>query len=214
MSIRPSPELLRTAAVACLVACCAAATAADALDLRADRERQRASNERRRIEAEYGARVRQCETQFVVTSCIEEAKAQRREALDRLTQQQAVIEDALRKQRAAERLERLQEKQQQAAERRNAPTVPPRVVHRASRAASAASAAASAPASSSSPAIRLPESHLPSPAEQRRNEAAYQQRQKAAAEHKALVERRNAERAAAHKPAASLPLPAASAASR
>jgi hypothetical protein len=207
MSTLRSPEGLSVALLLALA--CGAAFAADALDLRADRERQRTANERRRIEAEYTARIRQCESQFVVTSCVEEARAQRREALDRLTQQQAVIEDALRKQRAAERMERLQEKQQQAAERRNAPPVPPRVVHRSARPASAASGAAS------SAALQLPASHLPGAAEQRRNQAAYEKRQKDAAEHREQVEQRNAQRAATRKPAASLPLPsAASAASR
>jgi len=211
MSTPRSPE--RLAAALLLALSCCAALAADALDLRADRERQRAANERRRIEAEYTSRVRQCESQFVVTSCVEEAKAQRREALDRLTQQRAVIEDALRKQRAAERMERLQEKQQQAAARRDAPPAPPRVVQRGARPASAASGAAASTAASA--AFQLPSSRAPGAAEQRRNQAAYEKRQKDAAEHRALVEQRNAQRAATRKPAASLPLPsAASAASR
>jgi colicin import membrane protein len=209
MSTPPSPDRLRLAAGLLLIVVSGMACAADALDLRADRERQRAVNERRRIEADYTARVRQCESQFVVTSCIEEARAQRREALDRLTQQQAVIEDALRKQRAAERMERLQEKQKQAAERRDAPPAPPRVVRRGG---TAASAAASAPAPQ---VLQLPPSHTPSAAEQQRNRAAYEKRQKDAAEHRATVEQRNALRAAEHKPAAPLPVPpAASAASR
>jgi hypothetical protein len=210
MSTLRSPERLALALLLALA--CGAALAADALDLRADRERQRAANERRRIEADYTARVRQCESQFVVTSCVEEARARRREALDRLTQQQAVIEDALRKQRTAERMERLQEKQQQAAARRDAPPAPTRVVQRGARAASAAGGVSSgAPASAA--AFQLPSSHLPDAGQQRRNQTAYEKRQKDAAEHRALVEQRNAQRAASRKPAAPLPVPPSSAAS-
>jgi len=213
MSTRLSPDGPRRLLAALLLGGVSAALAADALDLHFERDRQRVANERRRVDEAHAARVKACEAQFFVTSCIEQAKAERREALDRLTQQQAVIDDALRKQRVAERLERLQEKQQQAAQRRNAPAARPRVVRRGAEAASAASAPEEADVAL--PA-RRPEG--PSAAEQRRNAQAYRQRQQAAAAHREAVEKRNAERAAAHKPAASLPVPAslppASAASR
>jgi hypothetical protein len=212
MSTRLSPDLLRWVAALLFAACAGSALAADAMDLRADRERQRAANERRRVEADYAARVKGCEAQFVVTSCMEQAKAERRQALDRLRQQQAVMDDALRKQRAAERLEQLQEKQQAAAARRNAPVQPPRVVKRGAQAASAADAASAAGASGTAHAthpgaLQLPQQHEPTVDEQARKQSAFEQRQESAAAHRAAVEKRNAQRAAGHKPSASLPVP-------
>lgn len=204
-----SLDLSRLVAVALLVVCGTAALAADAANLTANRERQRVLDDRRRVEADYAAQVARCEARFVVTACIEQAKAGRRQALDRLTQQQAVIDDALRKQRKSERLERLQEKQHVAAQRRDAPIVPPRVLRRGlpgSSAGAVPQASSVAPAPS---AAQAEHTKAPMTAEQRRrNEAAYQQRQEEALAHRQAVEQRNARRAATRTPAASLPVPA------
>ncbi|MED5619251.1 hypothetical protein [Ideonella sp. BN130291] len=215
MSIPLSPDApLRAVAALLLAAWTANAPAADALDQRTERER--VANERQRVESQYAAQVRQCESQFIITSCIEQARADRRLALEHLAQQQSVLDEALRKQRAAAQLERLQEKQREAALKRAAPAQP-RVVQRQAAVASAASAAEARVASA--PAVARHEepgaAHPPalSAAERERNEAAYRQRQKEAAAHREELARRNAARAQVHKPAASLPIPAAVAAS-
>jgi hypothetical protein len=213
MSTRLSPEWLRGLALLALACVGTAALAADALELRTDRERQRLASERQRVEVRYAAQVQQCESQFIVTSCIEQARAERREAMEQLTQQQSAIEETLRKHRTAQALERLQEKERAAGLRRATPPQP-RVVQRQASAASAASGPAGPVPGADVPAMAAPDAAPAlSAAERRRNEAAFKQRQKAAAEHRAEIERRTAARAREHKPAASLPIPASAAAS-
>jgi len=162
-------------------------------------ERARIAHERRQVESNYSAEVARCESQFIVASCVEKARQQRRTALDRLSREQNVLDDALRKQRAAERLQRVQDKRRAIAERPAEP--PPRVVQRAASASVAP--AASRPVSAAHDA-------RPSAAEQAEREAANERRVHEAAKHRREVEQRNARRAVTRKPAAALPMPAAS----
>jgi hypothetical protein len=136
-----------------------------------------------------------CAGQFNVTSCVERARIKRRGSLERLDRERAVLDDVERKRRAAARLQRIEDKQ------RAAHTRPPPVVQALPRSAQAASAVASAAA----PADPAPASVAPT----RGAEAAYERRQREAAAHREVVERRNAVRAARGAPAASLPPPSA-----
>ena len=169
----------------------------------ADAERARIARERKQVEADYAVEVARCQAQFIVASCVEKARQSRRTALDRLGREQNVLDDAQRKQRAAERLQRMQEKRKAVAERPPEPA--PRIVQRAVSASSAPAASRPAPA---------PRDDRPTAAEQAERQAAYERRVKEAAEHRREVEQRNAKRAASHKPAAPLPVPPGSAASR
>ena len=49
-----------------------------------DAERHRIAEERAAIEARYAARTRECRDRFIVTSCVDDAKVERRRGLDAL----------------------------------------------------------------------------------------------------------------------------------
>ena len=84
----------------------AAAAAAD--DSRA--ERDRIAREREEVKLRYAEREGECRQRFVVTACVDAARTERREALDHLDEQQRVLDEAQRKRRAAERMERIRGK--------------------------------------------------------------------------------------------------------
>ena len=167
-----------------------------AADAQAERERIR--TERAQAEQRFAEAERDCNTRFVVTSCVEAARAQRRDALNRLRNEELVLDQAERRQRAAERAAAIHDKQ--------AHDEAPRAVPRA------APPPASAPPSQlhlRSPGAKAArtEPRL-SPEAEARNRAAYESRLREAQEHREAIERRNAERQAkAKKPALALPLP-------
>jgi colicin import membrane protein len=182
-------------AVLALSAVCGVAPAADA---QAERERIRV--ERAQAEQRYAAAERDCNTRFVVTACVEAARAQRRDALGRLRNEELVLDRAERRQRAAERAAAIRDKQAHEDAARAAPRAPLPVP------------AASAPPSRlhlrphGAKAGRA-ERRL-SPEVEARNRAAYEARLREAQEHREAIERRNAERQAkAKKPSLPLPLP-------
>ncbi|WP_280155621.1 hypothetical protein [Piscinibacter sp. XHJ-5] len=181
--------------------------AAFALDVQAERaERDRIAAERAGVEATFGERERACRERFVVTSCLEDARRDRRQALENLRQQQVILDEAQRKQRAAQRMDDIRAKVSgEEAQRRKAPVhergrPPKRPDDGASRephrpAASPASAALPASAARAAASARIGE---------------YEKRKTEAREHREAVQRRNAEKAAQGKvPAAPLPVPGA-----
>jgi hypothetical protein len=183
------------------------ACAASVEELKAQRAQIDAA--RRQANVAYAEREKRCHEQFVVTACVENARADRRRELDRLSREQSVVDEALRKQRAAERLQMLADKQRAARQRASEPLPPPRVLLKPSRAAQGAASAASGPARGERLGV-VPEDRS-TPAERRDNKAAFERRQQQAEEHRRQVEQRNAERAVrASKPASALPTPAAS----
>ena len=178
-------------------------------------ERQRIQQERAQAESLFKDREQECLKGFVVTPCTDKAQRQRRQSLAELKRQENLLDEQLRRQRAADRDEALAEK---TREREQA----------AQAAAGASAAEASAPAPQRAP--REPRRPAATPeqaqaqAEQREAERsskaaeatrrAQAQRGKveAAARHKADVEKRNAEQARSEKPASpGLPIPPASA---
>ncbi|MEO5882601.1 MAG: hypothetical protein ABIQ06_09310 [Caldimonas sp.] len=97
----------------------------------------RISVERAAVNARYAEQERECRTRFVVASCVEDAKRERRLQLDRLRARQVVVDEARRHERAAARRSELAVKAAEDA-RRDA--------ERAARAASAPASGASPPA--------------------------------------------------------------------
>ena len=95
-----------------LVSCIAALPA-----LAADVERQRIGRERAAVTSRYQKAEAECRQRFVVTPCIDEAKAQQRKALAGLRERELVIDDADRKRRAATRSADIAEKREQAVAR-------------------------------------------------------------------------------------------------
>lgn len=158
-------------------------------------ERARIQADRQAVEARFQAAQRDCETRFVVTQCLVDARQARRAALEPLQRQLHLLDDARRRERAVERLRAIQERESAAAARpalaASAPAVapaPPRqpLVRRAVRPSGVASAAA---------------------AEAQQRAAAQQQRVQQAQAHQEAVQARNARRDAQRKPAAGLPIP-------
>ncbi|TMG97487.1 MAG: hypothetical protein E6H79_21125 [Betaproteobacteria bacterium] len=76
-------------------------------------ERARIAAERAQAQKLYDTRYRECQSQFAVTACVDKARAERRATLEQLSQQQAVLDDAERKQRAAQRAQQIHEKMSQ-----------------------------------------------------------------------------------------------------
>jgi hypothetical protein len=185
-----------------LLALAGAAHAADDGDEKA--RRKELSAQRAAAQARYDAAVRDCERSFAVTGCVNQAKAERRATLDRLSREQASLDDVLRKRRAEERRERVAEKQRIAAERAAASA--PQVQVRPPR---AAASAASAPRPSRRFEPRSPQEAAANEAEAAQRAAASQQRRERARAHQEAVNQRNAERATQRAPAAPLPAPSA-----
>jgi colicin import membrane protein len=183
------------------------AFAIDAAQERAERERIK--SERAQAEAAFASREKACRERFVVTSCVEDARRDRRQALERLRLQQEVMDQAQRKQRAAERMEDIRNKvSDNDARQRDATAPDPRREKKPAEMPARASSTREAPghgAAASAP---------PAGEEAARRRADYDKRQQEAKAHREAVERRNAERAAKGKvPAKPLPVPGMPAAS-
>jgi colicin import membrane protein len=182
-------------------------------------QRARIAAGRRDTEAAFRAQEKACYGKFALNDCLAAAKAHRREVLADLRRQEVSLNDAQRKQRAAEHLRNLEERaaperQQSEAERRSKSLAEQRErdAGAAQKAAQRASSEASAPARSAERQQEVERKKAENSAarKQRAEEAAQnvkdrQQRLAEAQERKAGRERRLAER---NKPAAK-PLPAA-----
>jgi colicin import membrane protein len=184
-------------------------------------ERQRIAVERRQADDVLLRRQQACRARFAVAACMEEARKEHRDAMQRLRLQESVLEEAQRKLRAAERMQSIRDK---VSAEESSPRVPAAREDRAngrrqSLAASApasaadarpkpARAAAAAPQKRSAGSIQADRT-----ATEVKRRAEYQARLDAAQAHRDAVERRNAQRAASGKKAAA-PLPPASAASK
>ena len=224
MNVFRSPQLSNVAIAALLLA----GALAGALPARAagadDAERHRIAEERAAIEARYVARERECRDRFVVTSCIDDAKVERRHGLDALRARQLKLDEEQRRERTAERSAELAAKAAEDARREQ---------ERAGRAASAPAPreprpleprheTPARPAASTSAARhdRPVASHglgkKPGPsetAEQRReneerHRASFETRQQQANLHRQEVLEKSAQRQKERPPSAPLPVPA------
>ena len=168
-------------------------------------QREQIGRERQVIEREAQQAQQACALQFAVTDCVNRAKGRRRERMRPLDLELARLDEALRRQRAAERLAQI--RQPQSAQRQ----APTEVAVRARRVAS--EPLASAPSLAVPDARRTAHAAL-ADAEATKRAAAAARRAEQARSHRAAVEEKNRQRAALRKPAEPLPLPPASAASR
>ncbi|MGC4080255.1 MAG: hypothetical protein QM702_25040 [Rubrivivax sp.] len=188
------------AALPLLAASCAALGAPATSDLDGRAERSRIAAERAAAESRYKAEQAECRQRFVVTACVDEAKARRREALGRLKHQELVLDEQDRRRRAAARLQAIEEKQREAAARPPMPVQPAPVIREA-----ASAPAARAPQTPSA-AERAQRAREEAARAQRRAQAADDLRQQAA-EDRARIAEREADRRAKDKKVPT-PLPA------
>ena len=213
----PSLPSLRTASViAAAMLSCTVAVATPANDA----ERARLVQERAAIEAQYTSRHAECSQRFVVTSCVDDAKRDRRRGLDGLRARQIVLDESRRKERSTARRSELSGNAAELARREAA---------RVSRPAPAASDAGhDEPSRSAQPRQSI--GQRPSPAKRHvgaddrasgaksadsadrqakegRSRATFDARKQQAAEHRDEVLDKAAKRAQEHKPAAALPIP-------
>ncbi len=86
-------------------------------------ERARMTRERAEVEARSRAGEAACAREFAVSSCQQQVRAERRAAVLQLERQRSVLDEAQRKQRAAERMARIRERQEAAARDQTKPKV-------------------------------------------------------------------------------------------
>lgn len=205
MSILRSPDrwpLCCWALAAVLLAPAAASAAPDETAV----QLERITRERAQVQREAQAAQAACAQQFAVTACVDRAKAERRQRLLQLDRERAVLDEAQRKRRAADRLAQL--------ERREAVRVqqqPKITVRSRASAASAAADPASVPAATPLPAAEPTRDSAAAAADAQAatRAAAAARRASDAATHRRTIEQRNLERAKQRPPAPPLPLPPA-----
>ena len=197
-----------------LVGLLAAALAVHAAD---DDVAQRRRIEREQVEADARARSAEaaCAERFVVSSCLANARAERRAATQQLDHQRAVLDDAQRKRRAADRQARIRERQDATAKADEARSPPPALPIQPGAAAPLPRGPAAKSGSATQldsrrarSALAVKEKH----AAERRAAASKERAEKVAA-HRSAMEQRNRERDAKRPPAQALPIPASGAAS-
>ena len=179
------------------------------------RERERIEADRAAAEARYGERTRACGERFIVTSCVDDAKHERRETLSRLRLEQNQLDDVLRKARAAERTEAIRKRA--AAETQRAregaspeprePARRPSAERHLGKPEGATANVLPSPARSPRAAGSAPREGVSRAEDESRSRATFDAAQRDAEAHRVEVEQRNAQHAAKHKPAAPLPLP-------
>jgi colicin import membrane protein len=188
-------------------------------------ERERILRDRAAAQERFEAARSDCEARFATTACLDAARAERRGSLERLKREEVVLDTALRRQRAADRMRRIQDKAREADARPPAAALPStpgrgpmeKKVRQPARTPRAAAAPADPQASAATPRAAVPAPAAPvkrSAAPARRSDdaarrvarrQAYERRQAELQSHREAVQRRNAERAAKAKPAAPLP---------
>jgi len=201
---------LRAAVVGMAMALGGPACAQAPVDDGKDRERIQA--ERAAVEAGYVQQVQLCAKKFIVTSCVDEARAKRHAALARLDQQQAALDQAQRARRAAERLQEIDSKNSAEEALRRDQAARERSTHRrdVEEPKPPTTPSSAAPAH----AARAASSDAERADEEARARRAYDLKQLQAEAHRQEVERRNAERARKAKQGAALPTPESPAASK
>jgi colicin import membrane protein len=170
--------------------------------------RERIRAERAAAEATYVQQVQACSTNFVVTSCVDEARAKRHAALTRLDRQQLMLDEALRAQRSTERLEAIDSKVSGEEARRREEAARDRSANR--RDTEEPKPVALPPSAVAPRPARAASDNAQRAAQEARARRAYELKQLQAEAHRQEVERRNQERARKANPGAPLPLPAAS----
>lgn len=164
-------------------------------------QRERIAREREAAERLHAQRVEACQRRFAVTSCLDEARVERRQVVDSLRRQEEVLDGNERRRRAAQRLAEIQQKTEAQAR-----LTPPA----STRPDAAAADAAPAPAPAAAPATdppkvgaegALPAAASPPAASARRTDSA-PRRAKPGSDERADAERQRAARSAAAEAAA------------
>lgn len=207
---------LMTASALCLAMAHGAAFASDAS------ERERINKAKSQADAKLAQKELECQERFAVTDCVLAARKEHRSVVEPLRKESLALDDKERKQRAAERTERLRTKAESASAAASAnaavasgsdlPSVRPKI--RSAEAASASQLGASGvsmPAASSvmPPLIQktdkpiTPKAQAPLPG----SEDYQTLRVRQAEERRAAVLKKNAERDASKPPAKPLPVP-------
>jgi colicin import membrane protein len=209
------PLRLALAAATLLASATAQSTPAE------DAERAKLLQERATIDSQYASRIAECQQRFVVTSCVEDAKRDRRHGLDGLRSRQIALDEVRRKERSAARRSELSANAAEQAKREAAKAIRP-------------AAAASEPSGRDEP-TRTHEPQRPSAgrgssakrqagvvdrasaskgaggadraAKESRSRATFEARQQHAAEHREEVADKAAKRLQGHRPATPLPIP-------
>lgn len=179
---------MNTRPVWLLLALCGLAYAND------ESQRDALKRQREAIESQHAQREQACRKQFVVTSCLEKARADKQEALQGVRAQEQALDDVQRRQRAQAQTQRLADKAKAAQARGDKPPTPsegkpPRVV-------------TPRPVTPPSPKASVPDRR---PTEKRKRED-FEARQREIQAHREAVAKRNAERAAG-KVVKPLPVP-------
>ena len=190
-----------------------------------DGERARIASERAEVERRYAERERECSKRFIVTSCVDDAKVERRKSLDALRARELQLDEATRRARAdarrAELAAKAAEDVRRDQERASAASAPPRSgkPFESPRHASEAAPSDGGPHDrplTAGEQLGIHPTERGSEAERRAHEAQsrakYDARQRQAAEHRREVEERNAKQLQEHPASPSLPTPGASAA--
>ncbi len=207
---------LMTASALCVAMAHGTAWASDAS------ERERINKAKSQADAKLSQKELECQERFAVTDCVLAARKEHRSVVEPLRKESLALDDKERKQRAAERTERLRTKAESASAAASAnaaaasgsdlPSVRPKI--RSAEAASASQSGASAvnmPAASSvMPPLILktdkpitPKAQAPQPG----SEDYQTLRVRQAEERRAAVLKKNAERDASKPPAKPLPVP-------
>lgn len=179
---------------------------AGGLDVRA--ERSRIASERQQVEARFKAEETACYQKFAVNDCIDAGRAERREKLADLRRQEISLNDAERKRKGAEQVQRMEDKQKdqvppQPMQQRERGKLTPQGKASGHLPREAAVAKVPKPRTPHVPAVKDPAMVEADAAQERER---YQRKLDDAAAHKAQLAKRNAERT---KPKAQ-PLPPAS----
>ena len=208
---------LMTALAMCMAVAHGVALASDSS------ERERISKAKSDADAKLAQKEQECQERFAVTDCLIAARKEHRSAVEPLRKETLALDDKERKQRAAERNERVRAKTESASaaaasagSSADGPTVRPKIRSADSASASQFGASAvSVPAASSvmPPVIMkadkpiTPKAQAPLPG----SEDYQTLRVRQAEERRAAVLKKNAERDASKPPAKPLPLPGAAA---
>jgi hypothetical protein len=172
-------------------------------------ERARIARERADAQAALTKQEAACQERFVVTPCLEAARRAEREALARLRRQEVLLDEQVRKQRAAERAQAIRNsisadearrRDESAAGTASSPV-------RVERAELAETPSRTERARRELPVAERPTDAAVRRAAEQEHIERYEADRRAAQAHREAVEQRNAKRAASGKAAAPLPVP-------
>lgn len=176
----------------------------------ADTEHDRIAAQRKVADAKLAEQERACNTQFVVSGCLDTARKEHRATMTRLRHEELDLDDARRQAKVAARRKELADKASAQATKEHEATMRDEPTRHEVRPPSAFPAV-SAPSIARPAPYGQPSSGVSRAEQERINTEKFEARQRQAEAHRAEVERRNLERSAQGKDVAPLPTPASAA---